>query len=192
MRPNPKVPNWLGEGKTPRTPAARAAPAAPAAPPPAAEAAPTVPEGPPAEPATPASKDSATVHFSRLAKAERELSAADRIILHDVEVHYHVGVPDEERSKPQRLMISVELTTDFTAAATTDFLATTIDYHRVYERLLHFGEGRTWKLIEKLAYDLVSDLLKEFPAQEATVEVKKFILKKARYTAVRVTRRRAG
>lgn len=185
MRSNPKIPDRLGEGKAPR---------APAEPPPNAEPAPVIPEGPPAEPAelAPASsKGSATVHFSRLAKAEPELPAADRIILHDVEVHYHVGVPDEERSKPQRLLISVELTSDFTTAATTDFLATTIDYQRVYERVLRFGDGRAWKLIEKLAYDIVSDLLKEFPAQEVTVEVKKFILKKARYTAVRVTRRRA-
>ncbi len=170
MRPHPKTPNWLGDDKVP------AKAAAPPAPAPAASEVQRPVESPAVAPV----------------KVVSLSSAPDRITLNDVEVYYHVGVPDEERSKPQRLMISVELAADFTNAAATDFLATTIDYQGVYERLLHFGEGRTWRLIEKLAVDIANALLAEFATPEVTVEVKKFILKKSRYTSVRATRRRAA
>ncbi|MBI3875930.1 MAG: dihydroneopterin aldolase [Verrucomicrobia bacterium] len=174
MRPHPKTPNWLGDDKVP----VKAA----------------VPPAPVEAPAPAANTVQQPVESAAVApvKVVSLSSAPDRITLNDVEVYYHVGVPDEERSKPQRLMISVELATDFTNAATTDFLATTIDYHAVYERLLHFGEGRTWRLIEKLAVDIANALLAEFATPEVTVEVKKFILKKSRYTSVRATRRRGA
>lgn len=145
----------------------------------------------PAKPAPPAAPAAAAPPVVEL-PGDPGVTPPDRITLSDVEVFYHVGVPDEERSKPQRLLVSVELAADFTGAAKTDFLGTTIDYQRVYDRLLHFGEGRAWKLIEKLAVDIADTLLAEFSAPEVTVEVKKFILKKTRFTAVRATRRRGA
>jgi FolB domain-containing protein len=48
----------------------------------------------------------------------------DTITLRDLEVSYHVGVPDEERAHPQRLLISVEMETDITQAAAGDDLET--------------------------------------------------------------------
>lgn len=114
--------------------------------------------------------------------------AADTIIVQDLEVSYRVGVPDDERAKPQKLLISLELGCEFTRAAATDDLKHTIDYHAVCRRLLGFGEGREWRLIEKLAVEIAEMLLEEFGARLATVEVKKFILPEPRYVAVRVTR----
>jgi FolB domain-containing protein len=46
----------------------------------------------------------------------------DQIIIKDLEVFYRVGVPDQERAKPQRLLLTVELEHDFTRAAGTDNL----------------------------------------------------------------------
>ncbi len=112
------------------------------------------------------------------------------ITLCDLEVWYHVGVPDAERAQPQRLLLTVELAHDFTAAAATDDLTKTIDYYAVSQRLLHYGEGRSWKLIEKLAADLAETLLTEFQPASVSVEVKKFIIPEARHVAVRLARRR--
>ena len=113
----------------------------------------------------------------------------DKIIINDLEVFYRIGVPEEERATPQRLLISVAMTRDVSAAAATDDLTKTIDYYAVTRRLLGFGEGRSWKLLEKLASDIAGLILAEFKADHVTVEVKKFIISEARHVAVQLSRK---
>ena len=110
-----------------------------------------------------------------------------KISIVDLEVFYRVGVPDVERAQPQRLLLTVEMETDFAAAAKNDSLVDTIDYFAVTQRLLKLGEGREWKLIEKLAADVAGVLLQEFRPQRVLVEVKKFIIPQARHVAVSLT-----
>jgi FolB domain-containing protein len=112
----------------------------------------------------------------------------DTITISDLEVFFHVGVPDEERANPQRLLLTVEMAWDFSAAAATDDLHKTIDYYAVTQRLLRFGVGRDWKLIEKLAADIAEMVLREFSSPTVIVEVKKFIIPEARSVSVRVAR----
>lgn len=112
----------------------------------------------------------------------------DKIIISDLEVFYRVGVPDAERTQPQRLLLTLEMEHDFTAAAATDDLTRTIDYYAVAQRLLHWGEGRSWKLIETLALEIVKLALEEFQATRVRVEVKKFILPEAKFVAVQAQR----
>jgi dihydroneopterin aldolase len=112
----------------------------------------------------------------------------DQIIIQDLEVFYRVGVPDQERAQPQRLLLTVELEHDFAAAAQADDLEKTIDYAHLSRRLLGFGDDRHWKLIETLAADLATMILREFKPGGVTIEVKKFVLPEARWVAVRVRR----
>ena len=112
----------------------------------------------------------------------------DQIVIQDLEVFYRVGVPDQERAKPQRLLLTVELEHDFTLAAAADDLEKTIDYYHLSRRLLAFGEGREWKLIETLAVALADMILREFRPGRVAVEVKKFVLPEARWVCVRVRR----
>ena len=112
----------------------------------------------------------------------------DTIIIAELEVMYRVGVPDQERFDPQRLLISVELGVDFRRAARVDRLGETIDYDSVCKRLLRFGDGREWQLIETLSVEIAEALLEEYSARTVTVEVKKFVIPQARYVAVRTTR----
>ena len=112
----------------------------------------------------------------------------DKIIIKNLEVFYHVGVPDEERVQPQRLLITVEMEHDISAAAMADDLKKTIDYYAVAQRLLKFGEDRSWKLIEKLANDIAITVINEFHASAVTVEIKKFIIPEAQFVAVRLTK----
>lgn len=114
----------------------------------------------------------------------------DTIIINDLEVHYCVGVPDEERRRPQKLLLTIEMQHEFSAAAGQDELGDTIDYYAVSRRLLEFGNGVHWKLIETLAVDIAQMILDEFRPASVNVEVKKFILPEARHVAVRVTRAR--
>ena len=55
------------------------------------------------------------------------------------------------------------------------------------QRLLKFGEGREWKLIEKLANDVALLVLAEFKPGAVTVEVKKFVIPETRYVSVSLT-----
>jgi len=107
-----------------------------------------------------------------------------RISIVDLEVFYHVGVPDAERAQPQRFLLTVEMESDFSAAAKSDSIADTIDYFAVTQRLLKFGEGREWKLLEKLAADIADMILSKFKPQSVTVEVKKFVIPQARWISV--------
>jgi FolB domain-containing protein len=111
-----------------------------------------------------------------------------KISVIDLEVFYRIGVPDEERAQPQRLLVTIEMESDFSAASKTDSIADTIDYFAVSQRLLKFGDGKNWKLIEKLAADIADLILSEFKPQSVSVEVKKFPIPQARHVSVSVTK----
>lgn len=115
-----------------------------------------------------------------------------KISIVDLEVFYCVGVPDAERAQPQRLLLTLELEADFAAAARSDGIADTIDYFAVTQRLLKFGEGRSWQLVEKLASDIADAILAEFKPASVTVEVKKFVIPQTRFVAVQLTKCRAN
>jgi dihydroneopterin aldolase len=112
----------------------------------------------------------------------------DQIIIKELEVFMRVGVPEAERAKAQRLLVTVEMDHDFTAAAAHDRLEATIDYHAVAVRLAGFGRRRSWKLIETLAVDMAEMILREFKPKRAGIEIKKFILPQTRHVSVRVSR----
>ena len=111
-----------------------------------------------------------------------------RISIVDLEVFYRVGVPDAERARPQRLLLTVEMEFDFSKAAKSDAITDTIDYFAVSQKLLKFGEGRSWKLIEKLASDIADVILAGFKPQSVTVEVKKFPVPQAKHVSVKLAR----
>jgi len=112
----------------------------------------------------------------------------DIIMIRELAVAYRVGVTEEERSAPQRLLLTIEMSHDCTAAAARDDLTKTIDYDAVCRRLLRFGESASWKLLETLAADIGMMIRSEFRAASVLVEVQKFIIPEARYVAVRMRR----
>lgn len=102
----------------------------------------------------------------------------------DLEVFYCVGVSDEERAKPQRLLLTLDMNFDFSVAAVSDRITKTIDYFEVAQKLLHFGDGRSWKLIEKVASNIAEMILTDFRPQGVVVEIKKFAVPQAAYVSV--------
>ncbi len=107
-----------------------------------------------------------------------------RIKIVDLEVFYHVGVEDTERAQAQRLLLTVDMNYDFSVAAISDRVTKTINYYEVAQLLLKFGEGRNWKLIEKLAVNIADELMTRYSPQAVTVEVKKFPIPQARHVSV--------
>lgn len=113
-----------------------------------------------------------------------------RINIVDLEVFYHVGVTDEERANPQRLLITVEMDFDFSAASLTDRVEKTINYFEVAQELLKYGERRSWKLLEKLAANLADHIINRFRPEVVSIEIKKFPIPQARYVSVMLARER--
>ncbi len=115
-----------------------------------------------------------------------------KITIVDLEVHYCVGVTEEERAKPQRLLVTVDMNLDFSSAAVSDRIERTINYQTVAKDLLKFGEGRSWKLLEKLVDNLADRVLYEYKPQAVMVEVKKFSIPQARFVSVSTGKQRPG
>lgn len=112
----------------------------------------------------------------------------DTITIKDLGVLCHIGVPDEERAKAQRLLVSVEISGDFSRAARSDDIAHTINYYEVSERITQLCATQSFKLIERLADEIARIIRTEFGAQQTTVEIKKFILSNTRHVSFRLTR----
>ena len=110
------------------------------------------------------------------------------ITIVDLEVFYCVGISDEERAKPQRLLVTLDIKFDFSSAAVSGRIGRTIDYHEVTQGLLKLGETRNWRLIESVATDVADKILLEFRPESVTVEVKKFSIPEARYVSVCLTK----
>src|SRR6185312_11482222 len=107
------------------------------------------------------------------------------------EVFYHIGITDAERAKPQRLLITVEMDYDFSIAAQSDRLDRTINYFEVAQELLKYGEGRNWKLLEKMTANVEDFIMNRFKPEAVTVEIKKFPIPQAKHVSVMLARSRS-
>lgn len=113
-----------------------------------------------------------------------------RIAIVDLEVRYCVGVTDEERAQPQRLLLTIEMNLDISVASHTDRVEKTINYQRVVDELLKYGEGRSWRLLEKLVSNIADRIMSEYEPESVFVEAKKFVIPQARYVSVALSRAR--
>lgn len=105
-----------------------------------------------------------------------------------MEVMAHVGVPEAERSLPQRLELSLCLELDLANAAKSERLESTVDYASLQQHVLTMTLARPRALIETLAEDLAMMILEKFKVYAVTVEVRKFILPETRHVAVKIRR----
>jgi FolB domain-containing protein len=112
----------------------------------------------------------------------------DTIMIKDLGVLCRIGVPDEERAQPQRLLITLEIGGDFSRAAASDDIQHTINYFDVSRRIISLCQEQPYRLLEKLAAEIASLVLNDFGAAHAAVEIKKFILSDARYVSIRLAR----
>ena len=112
----------------------------------------------------------------------------DRIHIEQLEIQANVGVPEDERATPQRLIVSITLTPPSAFAALDDGLESTIDYAAVCEAVKEHVRGRSFKLIETLAHQLAALVKERFAAKRVEIEVRKFILPDTAYVAVRTAR----
>ncbi len=113
---------------------------------------------------------------------------SDRVHIEQLEISAHIGVPEKERAKPQRLTVSISLWPYDEARDMADKIENTVNYSAVAEATKNFVRDRSVNLIETLADQLALYLLKTFRVQKVTVEVRKFPLKDAKFVSATATR----
>lgn len=86
----------------------------------------------------------------------------DRVLVRGLRVGAHVGVGDEERSRSQILLITVEARRSLRRAAQSDDVKDTIDYGVLVRDLTELVGGIEAKLLERVA-DLVADHVLALP-----------------------------
>ena len=112
----------------------------------------------------------------------------DEIHIEQLEVSARIGVPEEERAKPQRLTVSISFWPRQQACDLEDKIGQTVNYSGVAEETKSFISNQSVSLIETLADRLAMHLLKTFPIQKVAVEVRKFALQNVKYVSASVTR----
>lgn len=111
----------------------------------------------------------------------------DSIFLDGITLSTRIGVPDAERKTPQEIRVHVELFLDTRKAAAQDDVGYSIDYDRVISRIKDL-ETIERKTLEKLAEDIATVLMTEFPVQRCRVSVWKRTVPGVRQAAVTIQR----
>jgi dihydroneopterin aldolase len=94
-------------------------------------------------------------------------------LIEDIRVYGHYGVSEAEQEVGAWFSVDVELVHDHTPAALTDDVEATVDYGLVVRRVVGLATEQRVRLIERLAGLLSEAMLREFPAREVTVRVRK-------------------
>lgn len=97
------------------------------------------------------------------------------ISINNIELWTHIGISPEERSKEQRLLVTVTMECSGVTADKTDNIEDTVDYEKVVNAIKKLA-GEERKTIEKLSVDISKAVSKFEFVTGAKVEIKKFAL----------------
>ena len=117
---------------------------------------------------------------------------SDRLSVRSMVCMCCIGVTEEERRRPQKLEIDLDLYSDLEAAGRSGDVAQTIDYLDVTREVREHLESTSFQLIEAAARTILDRLLERFRVQRATVRVRKFVLPDVAHIEVEMERVRAG
>ena len=113
---------------------------------------------------------------------------ADEIHIEQIEVFSVIGVLEHERKGLQRLTVTISFWPYQQTRDLADKIDNAVNYSAVAEEIKRFAREQTVNLIETLADRLAAHLLKTFPIQKVTVELRKFALQDAKYVSATLTR----
>ncbi len=97
--------------------------------------------------------------------------------IHEFKLPCHLGCIDEERARLQVVAINLEAVVSVPGAQLSDNLRDCIDYRDLIKRMELVASEQEWKLLEKMTFDLATDLLVKFPPlQKVKLSVRKNVL----------------
>ncbi len=115
-------------------------------------------------------------------------TAADRILIHGLELPVQIGVPDEERAGWQTLRADLELELVGRVEDFGDDLSETVDYDAVAREVRLLAAERPRRLIESLAGEIAQAVLVRPLVCGVLVTIRKRILPGVDDVAVRIYR----
>jgi dihydroneopterin aldolase len=100
----------------------------------------------------------------------------EKLIVQGIEFKGHVGVTDEELVRPQPIRVDLKLTYPqgtFHTASDSDDISKAIDYTIAINHVVRLGTQTKYRLVERLADQIIQTLFETFSISEATVWVRK-------------------
>ena len=117
----------------------------------------------------------------------------DIVFIKSLEINTLIGVYDWERAIKQSLVIDCEMTCDMSMAGQSDDVAHAINYKTVCEDIERLCHEIKAKLLEKLAHEICTYLLANYPCQSVTLTIHKpNAIKQAGSVGVKITRHKSS
>lgn len=115
----------------------------------------------------------------------------DKIIIHNLEVPGIIGVYEWERTTPQIVRITIELSANLRTAGRDDDIAQSIDYAVLTEQIRQHAKTAAHQTIEALAENVSQICLKNLLVSSVLVRVEKpGAIQGAEYAGVEIVRSR--
>lgn len=108
-----------------------------------------------------------------MSAAASDRGESDKIFLEGVRFYGYHGVTPAQQAVGAWFSVDVELSLDLAPATVSDDLAATVDYTEVGRRIVEIGTKERSNLLERLGGKLAEALLREFPALEVKVRIRK-------------------
>lgn len=89
--------------------------------------------------------------------------SGDIVYIRDLRIDTTIGIYDWEREVRQTVSLDLEMATDIAAAAATDDIQYALNYKAVAKRIIAHVETSGCLLVERLAEEIASLVLAEFP-----------------------------
>lgn len=116
---------------------------------------------------------------------------ADQIEVRDLLLRAIIGINEEERVKPQDVVIHLVLWADTRAAAASDDIADAVNYRTVSKQVIELVEASSFFLVERMAAEIAGLCLAEPRVERVRVTVEKpGALRFARTVSVTIERTR--
>ncbi len=103
------------------------------------------------------------------------IGAEHEIHIEQLRVYALVGVSRAERAKRQRLALNITVWPSRDLRDIKDAITGTVDYALLCRETKTYLSRKSPKLLETLAGDLTSHLLRQFPIRKICLEVRKFV-----------------
>ena len=108
------------------------------------------------------------------------------IEIEDLKVDTIIGVFDEERLKPQTILISIKCQLDLDHNQDLDNIENVTSYSDIKKEIVTFVSASQYKTLEKLITELKKQLDKQFPIKIEKLEINKIEIAK-KYNAKKVS-----
>ena len=112
----------------------------------------------------------------------------DKVLIEMLLCWAHVGVPEAERRRRQKVLIDLELGLDLKKAGRTDRVEATVDYAAVAREVKRLAEGRSFRLVEAMAESVAQAVRRRFRVKQVRVRIRKFSVPGVGSVGVEITR----